>query len=192
MAAQVKGGGRPVSSAIEVRIADPESGALLPPGAPGELQVRGYNRLIHYLGNPDATARAITADGWFRTGDLASDDGDGCFTYICRNSDALRLRGFLVEPAEIEQFLMSHPGVETARVVGVRTEHGDAPFGFVTLADPSLTPEALLAHCKGRLAAFKIPVRIAVLDAFPVTAGTNGAKIKTEELKRMAQATFDA
>jgi acyl-CoA synthetase (AMP-forming)/AMP-acid ligase II len=192
LAAQVRGGGVPVSPGIEVRIADPETGALLGPGVPGELQVRGYNRLTHYLGNPEATAKAITADGWFRTGDLASDDGDGAFTYICRNSDALRLRGFLVEPAEIEQFLMSHPGVDTARVVGVRTAHGDAPFGFVTLADPSLTGEALVAYCKGRLAAFKIPARIEILDAFPVTAGTNGAKIKTEELKRMAREIMDA
>jgi fatty-acyl-CoA synthase len=192
MAAQVKGGGRPVSSRIEVRIADPESGAVLGLGAQGELQVRGYNRLCHYLGNPEATRKAITDDGWFRTGDLASDDGDGCFTYLCRNSDALRLRGFLVEPAEIEQFLTSHPGVDTARVVGVRTEHGDAPFGFVTASDPSLTGAALLAHCKGRLAAFKIPVRVEILDTFPVTAGTNGAKIKTEELKRMAREAMDA
>jgi fatty-acyl-CoA synthase len=187
LAAQVRGGGAPVSPGIEVRIADPETGARLGAGVPGELQVRGYNRLIHYLGNPEATAKALTPDGWFRTGDLASDDGDGCFTYLCRNSDALRLRGFLVEPAEIEQFLMSCPGVETARVVGVRTEHGDAPVGFVTLSGRATTAEALLAACKAALAGFKVPAWIEVLDAFPVTAGTNGAKIRTEELKRMAQ-----
>jgi acyl-CoA synthetase (AMP-forming)/AMP-acid ligase II len=188
MAAQVKGGGRPVSDRIEFRVADPQTGAPLAAGAQGELQFRGYNVLIHYLGNPEATRKAITADGWYRTGDLGGDDGDGCFTYLCRNSEALRLRGFLVEPAEIEQLLMSHPGVDTARVVGIRTEQGDAPIGFVTLTDPSLTGEALRAFCKGRLAAFKIPARIEILDAFPVTAGTNGAKIKTEELKRMALA----
>ena len=190
IAAQVKGGGRPVSDAIVFRIADPETGAVLAAGATGELQVRGYNQLVHYLGNPAATARAFTADGWFRTGDLASDDGDGGFTYLCRNSDALRLRGFLVEPAEIEQFLMSHPAVDTARVVGVKTERGDVPVGFVTLADRALTGADLLAYCKGRLAAFKIPVKIVVLDAFPVTAGTNGAKIKAEELRRMAAERF--
>jgi acyl-CoA synthetase (AMP-forming)/AMP-acid ligase II len=188
MAAQVKGGGRPVSDAITVRIADPETGVVITDGGPGELQVKGYNVLRHYLSNPAATAKAFTADGWYRTGDLASDDGDGCFTYLCRNSDALRLRGFLVEPAEIEQFLMSHPGVDTARVVGVKTEHGDAPVAFVTLADKALTGPALLAWCKGRLAAFKVPAWVEVLEAFPVTAGTNGAKIKTEELKRMAAA----
>jgi fatty-acyl-CoA synthase len=192
IAAQVRGGGRPVSDRIEIRVRDPETGAGLAPGQQGELQVRGYNVLPHYLGNPAATAKAITADGWYRTGDLATDDGDGSFTYLCRNSDALRLRGFLVEPAEIEQFLMSHPGVDTARVVGVKTAQGDAPIGFVTLTDKSLTEAALRAHCKGRLAAFKIPVRIEVLDAFPVTAGTNGAKIKTEELRRLAAALIVA
>ncbi len=186
MAAQVRGGGRLVSGEIAFRIADPESGAVLDVGQQGELQVKGYNVLTGYLGNPAASAKAMTADGWYRTGDLASDDGDGCFTYLCRNSDALRLRGFLVEPAEIEQFLMSHPAVDTARVVGAKTERGDVPVGFVTLADKSADEAGLLAYCKGRLAAFKIPVKIVVLDAFPVTAGTNGTKIKAEELRRMA------
>jgi acyl-CoA synthetase (AMP-forming)/AMP-acid ligase II len=186
IAAQVKGGGRLVSDRLAFRIGDPETGAPLGPGAQGELQFHGYNVLLHYLGNPEATRKAMTADGWYRSGDLGADDGDGCFTYICRNSDALRLRGFLVEPAEIEQLLMSHPGVDTARVVGVRTDQGDTPVGFVTLTDPALTGEALRAYCKGRLAAFKVPARIEVLDAFPLTAGTNGAKIRTEELKRMA------
>ncbi|MDB5482429.1 MAG: AMP-binding protein [Caulobacteraceae bacterium] len=186
-AAQVKGGGLPLSDRMAFRIADPETGAILPRGAPGELQARGYNVLLHYLGNPAATARAFTADGWFRTGDLASDDGEAGFTFLCRNSDALRLRGFLVEPAEIEQFLMSHPGVDTARVVGVRTARGDAPVGFVTVTDKTLTGEALVRFCKSGLAAFKAPARVEILDSFPVTVGTNGAKIRTEELKRIAQ-----
>jgi len=186
VAAQVKGGGRRLSERIAFRIADPETGAAPADGAQGELQVRGYNVLLHYLGNPAATERALLADGWYRTGDLVKDDGDGGFTYLCRNSEALRLRGFLVEPAEIEQFLMSHPGVDTARVVGLKTAHGDTPIGFVTLTDKAVTSEALVAFCKGGLAAFKAPARIEILDAFPVAAGANGLKIKTEELKRMA------
>jgi acyl-CoA synthetase (AMP-forming)/AMP-acid ligase II len=186
-AAQVKGGGLPLSDRMAFRVADPETGAVLPSGAQGELQAKGYNVLSRYLGNPAATQQALTVDGWYRTGDLASHDGDAGFTFLCRNSDALRLRGFLVEPAEIEQFLMSHPGVETARVVGVRTAQGDAPVGFVTLIDKTLTGESLVRFCKAGLAAFKAPARIEVLDGFPVTAGTNGVKIRTEELKRMAQ-----
>jgi acyl-CoA synthetase (AMP-forming)/AMP-acid ligase II len=191
MTAQVKGGGRLISDQIALRIADPETGEVLAGGGTGELQARGYNRLIHYLGNAEATERAITADGWYRTGDLVSDDGDGGFAYLCRNTEALRLRGFLVEPAEIEQHLMSHPGVETARVVGVRTDRGDTPVGFATLSDRLLTGEALVAYCRQGLAAFKAPVRIVILDAFPLTAGTNGSKIRIEELKRMAKACLD-
>ena len=186
LAAQVKGGGRPVSERIELRIADPGTGAPCAGEGEGELQVRGYNRLIHYLGNPDATRRAITADGWYRTGDLVSDDGDGAFTFLCRNSEALRLRGFLVEPAEIEQYLMSHPGVDVARVVGVKTDRGDVPVGFVTLADKALTAESLHGFCRVGMAAFKVPARIEILDTFPVTAGTNGVKIRLEDLRRMA------
>ncbi len=191
MAAQVKGGGRLISDQISLRLADPETGEVLATGATGELQARGYNQLIHYLGAPEATERAMTADGWYRTGDLASDDGDGGFTFLCRNTEALRLRGFLVEPAEIEQHLMAHPGVEMARVVGVRMERGDIPVGFTTVSDPALTGEALVAYCRKGLAAFKAPARIVILDAFPVTVGTNGTKIRIEDLKRMATACLE-
>jgi fatty-acyl-CoA synthase len=86
---------------------------------------------------------------------------------------------------------MAHSGVETARVVGVRTERGDTPVGFATVSDPSLTGEALVAYCRQGLAAFKAPARIVILDAFPVTAGTNGTKIRIEHLKRMAKACLD-
>ena len=186
IAAQAKGGGRVLSDQMQFRVADPETGEILGTGVQGELQMNGYHRLLHYLGNPAATQKAITADGFYRTGDLAIDEGDGTFTFVCRNTEALRLRGFLVEPGEIEQFLMAQPGVDTARVVGVRKEGGDVPVGFVTLSDPALTGADLLKACKAELAAFKRPAHIEVLDAFPVTAGTNGAKIKIEELKRMA------
>jgi fatty-acyl-CoA synthase len=186
LADQVKGGGRILSDQMQFRVVDPETGERLGVGAQGELQMKGYHRLLHYLGNPAATEKAITADGFYRTGDLAIDEGDGVFTFVCRNTEALRLRGFLVEPGEIEQFLLAQPGVVAARVVGVRKDHGDVPVGFVTVADKALTGAALLKACKGELAAFKMPARIEVLEAFPVTAGTNGAKIKIEELKRMA------
>lgn len=184
LARQVRAGGPPLPG-IDIRIGDPETG-LATDAAQGEMQVRGFTVLSGYLNNPAATAKAFTADGWYRTGDLIADDGDGAFTFLCRNTEALRLRGFLVEPAEIEQCLMDHPAVITARVVGVATEHGDAPLAFVTLSTPE-TPEALRVYCKGRLAAFKVPIEVVVLDAFPVTAGTNGAKIRLDELKRMAR-----
>jgi fatty-acyl-CoA synthase len=187
IAGQVKGGGRVLSDEISLRLADPETGVVVAGAEQGELQVRGFNVLHHYLGNREATQRAFTDDGWFRTGDLCRSDGVGGLTFICRNSAALRLRGFLVEPAEIERFLMSLPGVELARVVGVKTDRGDLAVGFVTVSDISLTGESLLGACKGRLAGYKIPSQIVVLDTLPVTAGTNGEKVRLEELKRLAR-----
>jgi fatty-acyl-CoA synthase len=191
IAAQVRGGGHPISDRTELRIADLETGQVIAEGQ-GELQARGYTRLTHYLGAPEATARAITADGWYRSGDLVSKDTDGGYSFICRNTEALRLRGFLVEPAEIEQCLMSNPGVDGARVVGAQGEHGDTPVAFVILQDEALTGEALIAFCRERLAAFKVPSRVVILDAFPVTAGTNGVKVRLEDLRRMAASLLAA
>jgi acyl-CoA synthetase (AMP-forming)/AMP-acid ligase II len=185
------GGGAPVSADIEVRAADLESDATKPHGELGELQVRGYNVLDAYIGTPELLAAATTADGWFRTGDLGQTTGSGGdFVYVCRNSDALRLRGFLVEPEEIQAYLATHPAVETARVVGATAPSGsgDVAVGFVSLRDGAEADEAaLLDYCRASLAPFKVPSAIVVLDEFPVTVGTNGTKIRTVELRRMAE-----
>jgi fatty-acyl-CoA synthase len=82
-------------------------------GAHGELQLRGYNVMTGYLNNPAATAEAFTSDGWLRTGDLAYADGE-TFCYLSRLRDSLRLRGYLVDPTEIEDFLSRHPGIDLA------------------------------------------------------------------------------
>jgi acyl-CoA synthetase (AMP-forming)/AMP-acid ligase II len=93
------GGGRVVHPGIEVRVADPETGAVLGPGTEGELEFRGPNVVDGYVGSaPDV----FTADGWFRSGDLGVLVDAGAFVYVCRMGDALRLRGFLVDPTEIE------------------------------------------------------------------------------------------
>jgi fatty-acyl-CoA synthase len=185
------GGGVPVSPEIEVRAADPETDAPRPHGELGELQVRGYNVLDAYIGTPELLASATTADGWFRTGDLGQTTGSGTdFVYVCRNSDALRLRGFLVEPEEIQAYLATHEAVETARVVGATAPggSGDVAVGFVSLrAGASADEAALLDYCRASLAPFKVPSAIVVLDEFPVTVGTNGTKIRTVELRRMAE-----
>ncbi|QEC47050.1 AMP-binding protein [Baekduia soli] len=182
-------GGRPVSAGIEVRVADPGSGTALGPGEVGELQFRGYNVLQRYLGRPGAQRAAFTGDGWFRSGDLGALTGEGAdFVYTCRAGDALRLRGFLVEPAEIERFLASHESVDVAKVVGVRAGTGeDLAVAYVTArAGAVLEEDALRAFATERLAPFKVPARINVIDAFPVTVGTNGTKIRTAELRRWA------
>ncbi|MQA94363.1 MAG: AMP-binding protein [Streptosporangiales bacterium] len=188
---RVRGGGRPVDAGIEVRACDPVSGAVLAPGEQGELQFRGYNVLPGYLRNPEANAAVFTEDGWFRSGDLGSvdDPGTGTFTYVCRMGDALRLHGFLTEPAEIENYLAAHPQVATAKVVAA--DRGDGmgvAVAFVVPADPGRPPgeDELIAYCRSGLARYKVPSRVVPLDAFPTTAGTNGTKIRTAELRRRA------
>jgi fatty-acyl-CoA synthase len=191
-------GGHLVGPAMAVRACDPETGRPLPHGQPGELQFRGPNLVDGYLDNPEATARAFTADGWYRSGDLghtieADRRGHQGFVFRARMGDALRLRGFLCDPAEIETHLERHPAVELAQVVGVsRPGLGDVAVAFVRLVDGgdgqdgSVTTD-LAGHCRRGLANYKRPARIVVIDEFPVTDGPNGAKIRKVELRERAE-----
>ena len=182
-----RGGGRLVSADISVRVVG-EDGAALPTGETGELQFTGYNVLTCYLS--DHTGQQIlTNDGWFRSGDLGYLTGaPGEFVFTCRAGDALRLRGFLVEPAEIERFLADHPSVSQAKVVGATDAVGrDHAIAYVTSADqPRADSEALLEYCRAHLAPFKVPSRLRILTSFPTTSGTNGEKIRTAELRAWA------
>lgn len=180
-------GGVPLDPDIHVRVMDPQDGHELADGEPGELQVRGPNQLACYLNNPDATAQAFTADGWFRTGDLATRHGDG-FTYLARMGDSLRLRGYLVNPSEIENELMRHPAVSGAQVVGLKIPgQGDVAVAYVTLHATDPGEPALQAHCKAQLANYKIPHRVVVVDDFPIVNGPNGGKIQKRVLREWAR-----
>lgn len=187
MSERVRPGGDVVDDEIEVRSVDPESGAALASDEVGEIQVRGYNVMREYYADPLATARSLTEDGWLRTGDLGSVAASGSrFTFQCRAGDALRLHGFLVEPAEIEAFLMRHPAVDGAHVVGVPgTDGAEEAVAFVTVRSP-VAEEELLESCRRFLARYKVPKRIVRLEEFPVTAGTNGSKIRRGELRKLA------
>ena len=167
------GGGRVVHPGIEVRV---QCG----PGVEGELEFRGPNVVDGYLGSsPDV----FTDDGWFRSGDLGVVVDDGAFVYVCRAGDALRLRGFLVDPAEIELRLAAHPAVHTAKVVGTEgSDGGSVAVGFVTLDAPA-APEDLRAWCAATLAAFKVPVKVRF---WPETLPRNpNGKILKNELKKL-------
>jgi acyl-CoA synthetase (AMP-forming)/AMP-acid ligase II len=187
------GGGRPVSPEIRVRIADPGDDTELPDGEQGELQVWGPNVVDAYLGNAEAAARAFSKDGWFRSGDLAVAGGDGGFTFVCRMGDALRLRGFLVDPAEIEHRLAAHTAVVTAKVVGISSAGGytDA-IAFVVLHDDAQTSTTeLKSWCAATLAAFKVPKTVHVISEMPTTVGGNGSKIRAVELREWARSWAD-
>lgn len=183
-----RGGGRPVSPDIEVRAGDPETGEALAPGQTGELQFRGYNVVDAYLGEPGRRRTVLTADGWFRSGDLGSVAADGSFDYLCRNGDALRLKGFLVEPAEIENRLAAHEAVALTKVVGIRGRDGETEaVAFAVLREGRLVePAALLAWCAGTLARYKVPQAVHLIERMPVTSGVNGTKVRAATLREWA------
>jgi acyl-CoA synthetase (AMP-forming)/AMP-acid ligase II len=183
------GGGHRVSPRIDVRVVDPVTEEVLPTGTRGELQFRGPNVVDAYLGDPSAAERSFTGDGWFRTGDLGLVTEDGGISYVCRMGDVLRLRGFLVEPAEIEHRLAEHEAVQTAKVVGVRDAEGamQAVAFVVLLPGSSADPEELREWCGRALARFKVPKAVHVVDEMPTTSGTNGTKIRAATLREWAQ-----
>ncbi len=189
-------GGELVSDQLDVRCVDPETQTLLPNDAPGEIQFRGPGMISEYLEHLDApetasaNARAFTSDGWFRTGDLGFTVADRAFVFNARLGDSLRLRGFLCDPTEIEHHLERHELVEHAQVVGVDRPGGQVAVAFVRLrpdGDPLTAPDTLLEHAKQGLANYKTPDRIVIVDAFPVTDGPNGVKIRKVELRDDAE-----
>ena len=182
------GGGRPVSAAAELSIRDPETGVSVPPGQSGEICFRVPSRFATYLDNDTANARATTADGFFRSGDLGHLTADG-FVYEARLGDALRLGGFMVNPEEIEGFLLTLPGVARVQVVAGRKGAELVPVAFVIgQTETRLHEAALLAACRDQIARFKVPARIIPVDAFPTTDSPNGVKIQKVRLREMADA----
>ncbi|WP_431281454.1 AMP-binding protein [Humitalea sp. 24SJ18S-53] len=179
------GGGTPASGAAGIRARDIETGLV---AEAGELEFSGPSLFMGYLGDPAATARARTADGWFRSGDFGRMHPGAGFDYETRLGDALRLGGFLVAPEEIEAFLKQQPGVAEAQVVGARG--GSIAVAFVSGDAPD--PVVLAAACTEHLARFKQPSRIIPIDAFPVTDGPNGQKIQRGKLREMAEAALAA
>jgi fatty-acyl-CoA synthase len=171
-----------------VQARDPETGARLPHGTRGELVFKLPSRMVGYYGNDAATREASTADGWFRSGDLGYTTGERQFVFLTRLGDALRVSGFLVSPAEIEDVLLEHPRVSAAQVVGVDTPGGTRPFAFVILkAGATLDEAAILSHCAARLAKYKLPMRVHALAEFPVTPGANATKIQRGKLRELAR-----
>jgi fatty-acyl-CoA synthase len=188
---RVRNGGVLVDEAMEVRAADPVTGAVVAAGAQGELQFRGPSVLREHLGNPEATRAAFTPDGWLHSGDVGRcEPGGRSFVYLARLGDALRLAGFLTDPVEIERRLLSHPGVDAAQVVGVAGPGGgDVAVAFVVPGDGRTpTEDELIGHCAAGLANYKVPRRVVLVDSFPTVDGANGVKIRKSELRDMAGA----
>jgi long-chain acyl-CoA synthetase len=160
--------GLPVSS-TEVSIRDDE-GKEVPLGQAGELCVRGPQVMRGYWNRPDDTAQAFTPDGFLRTGDIATIDEKGFIRIVDRKKDMILVSGFNVFPNEVEDVVASHPGVLEVAAVGVPDEHsGEAVKLFVVRKDSSLTKEAIIAHCRENLTAYKVPHLIEFREELPKT-----------------------
>jgi acyl-CoA synthetase (AMP-forming)/AMP-acid ligase II len=182
-------GGLPVAANIEFRVAHVDSGEVVHDGEQGELQIRGYNVMTGYLNNPAATVGAFADDGWFRTGDLAYRAGER-FVYLARLNDSLRLRGYLVDPTEIENFLGRHPLLVDAQVVGVHVPgEGDVAVAFTRTEGGAgkVDEQTVLEYCKAGISNYKVPRRVIFVDAYPCSVGANGTKILKNKLREMAE-----
>ena len=188
-AERTQGGGYATAADTEIRVRDPDSGALLGCGRPGELELRSAGLFHGYHGDEAATAEAMTDDGFFRSGDLGYLEEDGRLVFLSRIGDALRLGGFLTNPSEIEAHVEAHPSVRECKVVAVATTGGNRAVAFV-IAQGGAAPdeEALRRHCEAGIAKYKVPVRYFAIEAFPVSVGPNGVKVQRRELRDMAEA----
>ena len=156
----------------ECRIVSPETGDDLPAGKDGELWVRGPQVMTGYLNNPGATAATLTEDGWLRTGDIARVDPDGEFWIVDRLKELIKVKGFQVAPAELEELLLSHPSIVDAAVIGVPdTEAGERPKAFVvTKPGGELTEEDVRAHVRAHVATYKQVHDVVFTDEIPKSA----------------------
>ena len=163
--------GRPLPG-VEVRLVD-EQGEDALVGDPGELWVKGANVFAGYWGDEEATARALAADGWLRTGDVAVADDQGYLYLVDRAKDLVIVSGFNVFPAEVEAVLASHPAVAAVAVVGVSHPHtGEAVKAIVVPVEGRMVDEeALIAHCGTQLARYKCPTKVQFVDALPQGLG---------------------
>ncbi|NXY94963.1 AMP-binding protein [Streptomyces sp. BR123] len=176
---------------LEVKVVDPQTGRTVPRGEPGELCTRGYSVMLGYWDEPDRTAEAVDAARWMHTGDLAVMDGDGYLAITGRIKDMVIRGGENVYPREIEEFLHAHPDVLDVQVIGVPdAKYGEELMAWVRMRDGAapLTAEAVRAYCDGRLARFKIPRYVHVVEEFPMTVT---GKIRKVEMREMAARLLD-
>jgi fatty-acyl-CoA synthase len=167
---------------VEVKVAG-DDGAPVARGETGELCTRGYSVMLGYWEDPARTAEAIDADGWMHTGDLATMDAEGYLNIVGRSKDMVIRGGENVYPREVEEFLYTHPDVADVQVIGVPDEHyGEELMAWIVVrGDASLDAEAVRAYCQGRIAHFKVPRYVKVVDAFPMTVTGKVQKFKMRE-----------
>ncbi len=177
---------------IEVAVRDLVSGEPAPPGAAGEIVVRGYCVFDRYHKDPERTAQAVDDDGWFHTGDIGSMTAEGRISYLGRTKDMLKVGGENVAAIEIESFIATHPSVSIVAVVGVPdAKYMEVPAAFIELR-PGLdaSEDEIIEFCRTGLARFKVPRHVRFIDTWPMSA-TKIQKFRLQEqlTRELADAT---
>ena len=178
---------------LEVKIVDPGTGLTVPRGVPGELCTRGYSVMLGYWDQPEKTAEAIDVARWMHTGDIGVMDEDGYVSITGRIKDMVIRGGENIYPREIEEFLYTHPDILDSQVVGVPdVKYGEELMAWVRMRDGSERPldaASLRAFCDGKLAHYKIPRYVHVVDEFPMTVT---GKVRKVEMREQARAIIEA
>ncbi len=169
---------------VEIKIIDPATQQIVLRGTPGEQCTRGYNVMLGYWNDAEATAKAIDSNGWMHTGDLAVMDADGYVSIVGRIKDIIIRGGENISPREVEEFLHTIAGIVEAQVIGVPCpKYGEEVMAWVRLrAGVEMTADELRAACQGRIATFKIPRYWKFVDAFPLTVTGKVQKYRMREI----------
>jgi fatty-acyl-CoA synthase len=169
---------------LEIKIVDPATGLTVPRGEPGELCTRGYSVMLGYWENPEKTAEAIDAARWMHTGDIGVMDEAGYVAITGRIKDMVIRGGENVYPREIEEFLYTHPDILDAQVIGVPdAKYGEELMVWIQMREGAddLDADSVRAFCTGKLAHYKIPRYVHVVDEFPMTVTGKVRKIAMRE-----------
>lgn len=174
---------------LEVKIISPETGEEAAVNERGECLIRGYSTFLEYYKSPGKTAEALDDDGWFHSGDICSVDEQGQLMFHGRLKDMLKVGGENVAAAEIESCLQQHEAVKLAQVIGVPdARYQEVPAAFIELQQgASVEADELLAHCKERMAGFKVPRHLRFVDEWPMSS-TKIQKFKLADLLDLSHA----
>jgi fatty-acyl-CoA synthase len=173
---------------LEIKIIDPVTGATKPRNLAGELCTRGYSVMLGYWQQPQQSAEAIDDEGWMHTGDLGVMDDDGYVSITGRIKDMVIRGGENIYPREIEEFLLTHPDILDAQVIGVPDDtYGEELMAWIRMKPGSIGLDAasLKAFCSGKLAHYKIPRYVHLVDEFPMTITGKVRKVEMRELAEL-------
>jgi len=179
---------------VECKIVDPSTGAAVPPGTAGEVCTRGYLVMLGYWDNDEATRDAIDTAGWMHTGDLGVMDDEGYLNISGRIKDMIIRGGENIYPREIEEFIYTHPAVADVQVIGVPdAKYGEEICAWVRLREGhQLELDELTAFCQGKIAHYKVPRYLEIVDEFPMTVTGKIRKVEMREISTKRLGLGDA